>query len=115
MDNSKLYNKIIASISKTVKQTLNENKCEHRISATQVGEPITQFYKGYEIEVSKWRCDQCGEESWGYMICPWPGEDYIAEDGYTSDTVAFIAAKKTIDMNINKHVIKDHSKRTTLY
>ena len=49
------------------------------------------------------------------MICPWPGEDYIAEDGYTSDTVAFIAAKKTIDMNINKHVIKDHSKRTTLY
>ncbi len=49
------------------------------------------------------------------MISPWPEEEYIAEDGYTSDTVAFIAAKETIDMNIKKRVIKDYSKRTTLY
>ena len=44
------------------------------------------------------------------MISPWPEEDYIAEDGYISDTQAFIAAKKTIDLNIKKHAIKDYSK-----
>lgn len=110
MNNRKLYNQIIESIAKTVKQTLNENKCEHKVSSSQIGEPITQFYRGYEIEISKWRCDECGEETWGYMICPWPEEEYIAEDGYISDTEAFIAAKDTIDLNIKQRIIKDKNK-----
>lgn len=95
MNNRLIYNRIMESVSKTVKQILNENECKHQ-SSTSIGEPITQFYRGHEIEISRFRCDRCKEEFWGFTIDPYD-ENYYAEEGYDTDTEAFNTAKMLID------------------
>lgn len=112
MDNQKLYNKIMGSISKSVKQVLNEDKhCMHN-TCSSIGEPITQFYKGFEIEISRFRCDKCGYEYWSFSIY-YPTnsyiqdedeiERYVSDEHFETDTEAFIAAKEGIDYEINNN------------
>lgn len=89
------------SVSKTIKQILNESECKH-YSSSSIGEPITQFYRGHEIEICRYRCDSCKKEFWGFTIDPYD-EEYYTNNGFVTDTEAFIAAKKGIDYEINNN------------
>lgn len=95
MYNKQIYNKIMESVARTVKRILNENECRH-YSSSSIGEPITQFYRGHEIRISRYRCDSCKEEFWGFTIDPYD-EEYYAENGFDTDTEAFNTAKMLID------------------
>ena len=114
MNNQQLYNKIMGSISKSIKQTLNEdsNPCRHSLCSS-VGEDITQFYKGYEIVINRFRCDNCGYEYWSFSIYS-PSTDYygdeeeeqryVSGEHFKTDRDAFIAAKAGIDQEMRKRL-----------
>lgn len=89
------------SVSRSIQRALNEDECKEHIVSEPIGDPIIQFYKGYEVEVDRLRCKKCGEEFFGFTITPWENKDeYESEEAFDTDTEAFIDAKEKIDQAI---------------